>query len=70
MVRALVQPLDGTGALPDAGLTRSTVSGRPAARASPARSGAIPPGFGMLIGAAVSVGLWAGLAKLALALWP
>jgi hypothetical protein len=68
MVRALVQPLEGTPASPGAGLARSTISGSPAARPSPARSGVLRPGFGLLIGTGVSVGLWAGLAKLALAL--
>ena len=64
MVRALIQPLKGTPASTGIGRVsaRSTFSG------SPARSGAMRPGVGLLIGAGMSVGLWAGLAKLALVL--
>ena len=64
MVRALVQPLEGTSAQPAAGLTRrGGVSRR--TPANPTRSEVMRPGFGLLIGAGVSVGLWVGLAELA-----
>ena len=39
---------------------------RRTAAATLSRGGALRPGFGLLIGAGVSVALWAGLAKLAL----
>jgi hypothetical protein len=63
MVRALVQPLERASASAGAGLARRPVIG-PASQ----RSSLMRPGFGLLIAASVSVGLWAGLAKLALVL--
>jgi hypothetical protein len=44
----------------------STLS-RPVAARAPARR--LPPGFGLLTGAVASLALWAGLAKLLLALF-
>ena len=63
MVRALVQPLEGTSVQPAAGTRRGGVSRR--LPASPMRSEVMRPGFGLLIGVGVSVGLWAGLAEFA-----
>lgn len=72
MVRALVQPLGGTPASAGAGLARRSSPGTACPRAvgggSATRSRGIRPGFGLLIGAGVSLGLWAGLAELALML--
>jgi hypothetical protein len=61
-VRALIQPLEGTPA----------VSGATARRGRrtdcPASSGRLRPGYGLLIAAAASLALWAGLVELVLTL--
>ena len=61
MVRALIQPMGGTPAVSGATARRGRRSVCPA-------SGRLRPGYGLLIGAGVSLGLWAGIVKLALTL--
>lgn len=78
MARALIQPSGGPPAPfgargrgarrieicpPSA---RSTVRRNPAATSPSASHGALRPGYGLLIAAGASLGLWAGLAKLVL----
>jgi hypothetical protein len=57
MVRALIQPLEGPSA---------SAGARPAS--ADGSRGGLRPGFGLLIGAGVSIGLWAGLTKFVLIL--
>ena len=75
MARALIQPEGGAPA-PSGALARRArrtgptlvfpIAGAPTA--SPASSGRLPPGYGLLIAGGASLGLWTGLAKLALTL--
>ena len=62
MVRALIRPLGGTPAVSGATARRGR---RTDCRVS---SGPIRLGYGLLIAAAVSLALWAGLVKLVLTL--
>ena len=80
MVRALIQPLEGTSASPGARPSRRTavgprgqhpVLGRSRADARSPQATAIRPGFGLLVTAAASLSLWAaliGVARFALRL--